>query len=256
MADGKLAGRTAIVTGAASGIGAATARLFAAEGANCVLADRAEEGGRRVTGEIAQAGGRARFVPTESADPAPADSLVAAAVEAYGALHVVFSNAGAQFSGTALETSPDEFARCLQVNLASHFYLARAAIPALQAAGGGSLFFTASELGLVGTAATVSYCAAKAGVVNMTRALAIDCAPLGIRVNCLCPGPIDTPMLAGWLTGDAERLAAQLRPVLLKRLGTAEEIARGALFLASDDSSYMTGAPLVLDGGATCWYGL
>jgi NAD(P)-dependent dehydrogenase (short-subunit alcohol dehydrogenase family) len=102
----------------------------------------------------------------------------------------------------------------------------------------------------------VSYCAAKAGLVNMTRALAIDCAPMKIRVNCIAPGPVDTPMLAGWLTGDPERLAAQLKPILLGRLGTPQEIARGALFLACDDSSFMTGSQLVLDGGATCWYGL
>lgn len=256
MAVGKLSRKAALITGAASGIGAATARLFAAEGAQVVIADRTVQAGRAVVAAIREMGGDAVFVPVDVTDPAQVEGMISASLEAFGRLDVIFSNAGAQFEGDALETSHAEFMRALEVNLASHHSVARHGIPALAATGGGSLFFTASELGLVGTAHTVSYCAAKAGLINMTRALAIDCAPLGIRVNCLAPGPVDTPLLEGWLSDDPERLAAQLKPVLLGRLGTPEEIARGALFLACDDSSFMTGAPLVLDGGATCWYGL
>jgi len=255
MTAWRLRHRTAIVTGAASGIGAAAARLFAQEGAAVVLADRQVAAGEAVAEAIVAAGGRCRFVPTDVTDPLQVEALVAIAVEAFGGVEVVYSNAGVQFDGSAEETSPDEFMRCLEVNLGSHFSLARHSIPALRDAGGGSIVFTASELGLVGTADTVAYCAAKAGIVNMTRALAIDCAPYGICVNCICPGPIDTPMLSGWLSDDAELLAAQLQPVLLGRLGTAKEVACGALFLACDDSSYMTGSSLVMDGGATCWYG-
>jgi meso-butanediol dehydrogenase / (S,S)-butanediol dehydrogenase / diacetyl reductase len=256
MSGGRLSGMATVVTGAASGIGAAAAELFAAEGAQVVVADRDVESGRTVAKTIVAAGHDARFVPTDVADPSQVEAMIAASLDAWGKIDVLFSNAGAQFEGTALETTHAEFMRALEVNLASHFSVARHGIPALAAAGGGSLIFTASELGLVGTAHTVSYCTAKAGVINMTRALAIDCAPMGIRVNCIAPGPVDTPMLAGWLTGDPQRLAAQLKPILLGRLGTPQEIARGALFLASSDSSFMTGAQLVLDGGATCWYGL
>jgi len=255
MTQGKLADRVAIVTGAASGIGAAAARLFAAEGAAVVLADLDEPGGAAVAEVIAADGGRARFVATDVTEPAQVEALVAAALDSFGRLDVVLSNAGVEYDGTALETTDEEFRRCLDVNLAAHFSLARHSLPALGAAGGGALVFTASELGLVGTSRMVAYCAAKAGIVNMTRALAVDCAPLGVRVNCLCPGPVDTPLIEA-LKRDPERLAAQLAPVPLKRLGSAGEIARGALFLACDDSSYMTGASLVMDGGATCWYGL
>lgn len=256
MSDGRLSGKTAVVTGAASGIGAAAAELFAAEGARVVVADRDAERGQAVAGAIVAGGAVAKFVPVDVTDPAQVEALIARSLEVFGTIDVIYSNAGAQFEGTALETSHAEFMRAIEVNLASHFSVARHGILALAAGGGGSLIFTASELGLVGTAHTVSYCAAKAGIVNMTRALAVDCAPLRIRVNCIAPGPVDTPMLAGWLTGDPERLAAQLKPILLGRLGTPQEIARGALFLACDDSSFMTGSQLVLDGGATCWYGL
>lgn len=256
MTEGKLAGRAAIVTGAASGIGAAAARLFAAEGAAVTLADRAAAPLQAVADGIVAGGGRATAVSTDVTDPAAVRALVAAALAAYGRLDVVYSNAGVQFEGTALDTDEAEFRRCLDVNLTAHFSLAKHSIPVLRDGGGGSIVFTASELGLVGTAHTVAYCAAKAGIVNMTRALAIDCAPFGIRVNCVCPGPIDTPMLGDLMVGDPARLARQVEPVLLKRVGTAEEVARAALFLAGDDASYCTGTPLVVDGGATCWYGI
>jgi NAD(P)-dependent dehydrogenase (short-subunit alcohol dehydrogenase family) len=146
----------------------------------------------------------------------------------------------------------------LDVNLSSHFYLVRAGLRHLLDRGSGSIILTASELGTVGTRASLAYCAAKGGVVNLTRALAVDCKGSGVRVNCLAPGPIDTPMLeSGFqMTEDPDvTREEQRRPLLLERFGRPDEVAEAALFLASDASSYMTGHVMVVDGGATAWYG-
>lgn len=171
---------------------------------------------------------------------------------------LLYASAGVMPTGSAPETSEDDYQLAVDVNLGGCFRLARYGIPALARAGGGSVILTGSEIGLVGAARTAAYCAAKGGVINLTRALAIDSAPLGIRVNCLCPGPIDAPMLRAWYqTGDpAELEERQVSPILLQRTGRPEEIAEAALFLASDASSFMTGAVLTVDGGATSWYGL
>jgi meso-butanediol dehydrogenase/(S,S)-butanediol dehydrogenase/diacetyl reductase len=190
------------------------------------------------------------------AQPAQVEALIAAALDRHGRLDVLYSNAGCNENGTAQETSVDSWARVIAVNLSGQFYLAKYGLPALGR--GGSVILTASELGLVGTGASVSYCAAKGGIVNMTRALAIDAAPDGIRVNCIAPGPTLTPMMEEWLGGPderPERERRQVEPVPLQRMARPEEIAAAALFLASDESSYMTGAVQVVDGGATSWYG-
>ena len=162
-------------------------------------------------------------------------------------------------TGTAPETSEDAWRLAIDVNLGGAFRLAKFGIPALVRAGGGSIVLTASELGLVGASNAAAYCASKGGVVNLTRAMAIDCGPLGIRVNCLCPGPIETPMLREWFeeaSDPAEAERVQTEPVLLGRIGRPHEIADAAVHLASDASSYMTGSMMVVDGGATAWYGL
>jgi meso-butanediol dehydrogenase / (S,S)-butanediol dehydrogenase / diacetyl reductase len=232
MPSGRLAGRVAVITGGTSGIGRAGAERFALEGAQVVLASLDPDAGAET---VAAIGDAASFVETDVSRPDQVEALIAAALERHGRLDVLYSNAGCNENGTAVETSVESWARVIAVNLSGQFYLAKYGLPALPR--GGSVILTASELGLVGTAESVSYCAAKGGVVNMTRALAIDAAPAGIRVNCIAPGPTLTPMMEEWLGG---------RP---------EEIAAAALFLASDESSYTTGSVQVVDGGATSWYG-
>jgi NAD(P)-dependent dehydrogenase (short-subunit alcohol dehydrogenase family) len=199
------------------------------------------------------------FVRTDVRVPEEVEALVGRAEERFGAVHVLYASAGVMLTGTAPETTEDVYGTVMDVNVGGTFRLARYGIPALERAGGGSIVLTASELGLVGASEAVAYCASKGAVINMTRALAIDCGPLGIRVNCLCPGPIDTPMLRDWFeAGDdpVELERRQTQPVLLKRIGRPGEIADVAVFLASDMSAYMTGAVVVADGGATAWYGL
>ena len=258
MTDELLAGKVAIITGGTSGMGRAGAVRFAREGATVVVASPQEAEGEKVVAEIGELGGEAMFTPTDVRAPEAVEALVARTEERYGAVHVLYASAGVMLTGTAPDTPEDVYATVMDVNVGGTFRLARYGIPALERAGGGSIVLTASELGLVGASEAVAYCASKGAVVNMTRALAIDCAPLGIRVNCLCPGPIDTPMLREWLGGGdpAELERRQIEPIMLKRIGRPEEMANVAVFLASELSSYMTGAVVAADGGATAWYGL
>ena len=256
---GRLEGKVAVITGATSGLGRAGAIRFAAEGARVVASSRREDEGKRVVRQIEDQGGKAVFVRCDVTRSDDVQALIAAAEQAYGAVHVLYASAGVMPTGTAPETSEDDWRLAIEVNLGGAFRLAKFGIPALHRAGGGSIILTASELGLVGASNAAAYCAAKGGVVNLTRALAVDCGPLGIRVNCLCPGPIETPMLRDWFDAapdpaHAER--AQTTPVLLGRIGLPDEIADAALHLASDASSYATGSVTVVDGGATAWYGL
>jgi NAD(P)-dependent dehydrogenase (short-subunit alcohol dehydrogenase family) len=259
MGDGRLAGKVAVVTGGTSGLGRTGAIRFAREGAKVAVASRREEEGLQVVDEISSAGGEAVFLRTDVRVSKDVEALVAQAEARFGKVDVLYASAGVMLTGTAPETSDDVYEQVMDVNVGGSFRLARYGIPALERAGGGSIVLTASELGLVGASEAVAYCASKGAVVNMTRALAVDCGGLGIRVNCLCPGPIDTPMLRDWFdAGDdpAELERRQTEPVLLKRVGRPEEIAETALFLASEASSFMTGAVIVADGGATAWYGL
>ncbi len=254
-----LTGKVAIVTGANSGIGAAVAAQFAQAGAVIVGAARREAEGQAVVEAIRTRGGTADFVRTDVSSPGDVEKLVRGAEERHGRVDILVSNAGMLANGTAVDTSIELWHQVIDTNLAGAFYLAKYGIPALRRAGGGAMVVVASELGLVGAKETVAYCAAKGGLINMVRAISLDVAGEGIRVNTLCPGPIDTPMLRDWVASadDPKALEAdQLRPIPLGRLGQAEEIARAALFLASGGGSYMSGSVLVADGGATSWYGL
>ena len=260
MTAGRLQDKVVILTGGTSGIGKASAQLFARDGATVVIGARNEQAGQEIVAAIEQDGrGKGLFVKTDVAQPEQVEHLVQQTLSRFGRVDVLYANSGVFPGGTAPGTSLETWRLAIDVNLAGQFFLAKYGIPALIQTGGKVIIFTASELGTVGATATVAYCAAKGGVVNMTRAVAIDCAPHGIRVNCLCPGPVETPMLRDWINADpnpAKLEQVQKTPVLMKRFGTPEEIAEVALFLASDASSFMTGAVIVADGGATAWYGL
>jgi NAD(P)-dependent dehydrogenase (short-subunit alcohol dehydrogenase family) len=255
----ELDGKVAVVTGATSGIGRAIALRLVSAGARVVGAARRPEPGGRLIEEVEQAGGAARFVPAEMRDPAQVERVVAEAEAAFGRVDILISAAGRMSAGTAPETSVELWREVIDTNLAGPFFLAKYGIPAVVRAGGGAMVIIASELGLVGARDAAAYCAAKGGLVNLTRALAVDHAPQGVRVNCLCPGPIDTPLLRDWFASAPDPAVLerdQLEPVPLGRLGTAEEIAEAAVFLASGAASYFAGSVVVADGGATAWYGL
>jgi NAD(P)-dependent dehydrogenase (short-subunit alcohol dehydrogenase family) len=252
----RLAGKVALITGAASGIGLESARLFAAEGARLLLADADAERGAAVARELAGSAGGAHFVRADVARAADVEGAVAEAERRFGALHVVFNNAGIFPVGDGLpeETEEAVFDRVVAVNLKGVFFGCKYGVPALRRAGGGSIVNTASFVALMGAAtAQIAYTASKGGVLAMTREIAVAHAREGIRANALCPGPVNTPLLAELLADPAAR-ARRLVHVPMGRLAEAREVARAALFLASDESSYVNGATFVVDGGITAAY--
>ncbi|MFE3200036.1 SDR family NAD(P)-dependent oxidoreductase [Embleya sp. NPDC055664] len=247
---GSLHGKVAIVTGGGSGIGRATALMFGAEGADVVIADIDAAAATRVAEEISAQGGRAVAVKADVSAEADCVGVVAAAVETFGGLHVLFNNAGIIRRADAIGTSVDEWDRVMAVNVRSVFLMCKHAVPAMT--DGGSIVNTGSGWGLKGGGNAISYCASKAAVVNMTRALAIDHAAAGIRVNSVNPGDTDTPMLreeARQLSEDWAAFEADAADRPMGRAGRPDEIARAVLFLASDAASYITGTALVVDGG-------
>jgi len=256
--SGVLSGKIALITGGASGIGRATALLFAREGAAVVIADMDESAGESVAAETSEAGGKAIFQRTDVALRHDCDRLVQRAVSEFGAIHVLFNNAGIIRRASALELSEEDWDRVMAVNLKSIFLLSRLVVPIMINNGGGAVINMASGWGLAGGARAAAYCASKGAVVLMTKAMAVDHGRQRVRVNCLCPGDTDTGMLrneAAQLGEATNRFLSESARRPLGRLGKPEEIARAALFLASDASSFMTGAALVVDGGGLAGVG-
>jgi len=252
----RLEGKVALITGAASGIGRATALRFAEEGAAVVAVDLDGEGAERAASEIADRGGRAVGLGADVSSSEDCARMVATAEDAFGALHVAFNNAGVMLpaDGDAEATDEAVWDTTMAVNLKGVFLGCKHEVPALRRAGGGSIINTASFVALLGAAtAQIAYTASKGGVLAMTRELAVIHAREGIRVNALCPGPLHTELLMRFLDTEAKR-ERRLVHIPMGRFGEASEMAEAALWLASDESSFTTGTEFVVDGGITAAY--
>ena len=251
--SGRFFGKVALITGAASGIGAATARRFAAEGAKLAICDLAEEPLAAMAEQLGRESNDLHSSSVDVRDPSAIARFLEGAVDALGQLDVLVNNAGIGCFGHVDEITPEAWRNTLAVDLDAVFFASRAALPHLRRTRG-SIVNTASISGLFGDPGLVAYNVAKAGVVNLTRNMAVDHAHEGIRVNCVCPGGVDTSMLRAH-TIDEGIMAEYARLVPLERLGQPDEIASGIAFLASEDASYITGCSLVIDGGVTAQTG-
>jgi NAD(P)-dependent dehydrogenase (short-subunit alcohol dehydrogenase family) len=250
--EGRLAGRVAVISGAGSGIGRATARRFAAEGARVVAVDLDEASGRAVADEVGGA-----FFACDVADEAAVSSLFERVDDAYGRIDIAFNNAGISppDDDSILTTGIEAWDRVQRVNLTSVYLCCKYVIPHMQRHGKGSIINTASFVALMGAATSqISYTASKGGVLAMTRELGVQFAREGIRVNALCPGPVATPMLMELFAKDPERAARRLVHIPMGRFAEPEEIAGAVAFLASDDSSFITASTFTVDGGITGAY--
>jgi len=253
----RLTGRVAIVTGAGSGQGRAVAEAFAREGAAVTVAELNSASAEETAARIHAAGGQARAIATDVADAAAVERMVARTADAFGALHILYNNAAMDRPDIAIpdnvvELPADDWDRVMAVNLRGVFLCCKFAVPHMIAAGGGAIVNIASVLGEVGSPNFAAYCASKHGVIGLTKELALDYAPHRIRVNAICPGSIDTPRLRRYFDrygGGPEHLRAVVARVPLGRLGTVDDVAKAAVFLVSDEASYVSGHALAVDGG-------
>lgn len=251
-----LEGRTALVTGAGSGIGRRTALRLAEAGAHVVVCERDEQSGQSAVDQIEADGGRALLVVADVASDADVAAAVGRAVSETGGLHVLFNNAGIfpDADGSPVDTPLDVWEQVIDVNLKGVFLGCKHGIPAMLESGGGSIINTASFVAVVGAATSqIAYTASKGGVLAMTREIAVEYARQGIRANALCPGPVRTPLLEDLLADPAAR-ERRLVHIPMGRLAEADELARAVLYLASDESSYVTGTTFMVDGGITAAY--
>ncbi|MGH7386179.1 MAG: SDR family NAD(P)-dependent oxidoreductase [Candidatus Rokuibacteriota bacterium] len=249
----RLSGKVAAITGGASGIGEATARVFAAEGAHVAIADIDAERGRAVADEIRATGARAIFLPTRTEREGDCVRFIQTTHAELGRLDILVNNAGMRLYQTVVDASEESWDAILGVNVKGYAFCAKAAIPLMRQTGGGSIVNVASIRAVVAGGAMVQYDTSKAAVAGLTRAMALDHAPEGIRVNAVCPGPIFTRFHEHRAPGSGktvEQFRADFgRGTMLKRAGTPAEVAAGILFLASDEASYVTGTSLFVDGG-------
>lgn len=250
MAQGRISGKVAIVTGGASGIGRATAELFAQEGAKVVIGDLAESAGAEVAKSIG-----ALFVPSDVRAPKSVERLVHTACDKFGGLDIMFNNAGIGIVTPLVETSEELYSNTIRIDLDGVFWGLKFAGQVMIAQKRGAIVNTASVAGIRGSVGLSAYNAAKHGVVGLTRNAALEFAPAGVRVNCICPGIIDTPLVARAFGATEEVRETMHRFHPLGRMGKPVEIARCVLFLASDDASFVTGHALVVDGGVSAGVG-
>jgi NAD(P)-dependent dehydrogenase (short-subunit alcohol dehydrogenase family) len=244
----RLMNKVGIVTGAGSGNGRGIALRLAAEGTRVVVADIKPEGGHETVEQIEKQGGAAAFVRADVTSAADVRALVQASRDRFGHLDILVNNAGISPVGSVTEISEEDWDLCLNLDLKSVFLCCKYAIPVMIEGRGGSIINIAGTLGLRASERKASYCAAKAGVVNLTRQMAIDYGPSGIRVNCICPGFVDTPLTASVSAAERQRIVGHLP---IARAGQVQDIGDSAVFLASEESAYVTGAALVVDGGQT-----